>query len=124
MGKFTLPEASEGFTTVKYSWSKDKQAADYVKSWLMEKKLTTRVEDITPSQWFKDSNNKWAKDLADWKKAVNEYKARISKREADRAAKAQRKKVAEKKAQIEALKKKAEAEAKAKALAEAKAKAL
>jgi len=110
--KFTVPEDSE-FDSVKYSWAKEKEAATYVKNWVLEKKLTTRVEDIVPSAWFKTKNAAWATESGKWKSKANEYKQAIAKKEQAKRAKAAAKVAAEKKAKMEAEKKaKAEAEGK------------
>merc|ERR1712129_152059 len=124
--KFSAPDADEGFDAIKYSWSKEKEAAAYIKKWIFDKKQTTPVEDIVPSAWFKQKIAHWATESGMWKNAQNDYRNMLSKKAAAKKAKADRKVAAEKKAKMEAERKEKEAEAKAKvaeAKAEAKAKA-
>merc|ERR1712190_171708 len=47
--KFCLPDSDEGFDEITYAWHKEKKAQEFLKSWILERKRTTRVEDITPS---------------------------------------------------------------------------
>merc|ERR1719310_1586380 len=51
--KFTIPAKEEGFESISYEWANASQSAEYLKAWVLEKKLTSRVEDIKPSAWFK-----------------------------------------------------------------------
>jgi|Transcript_41718 hypothetical protein len=110
--KFSLPDADEGFDAVKYSWAKDKEAKAYVKDWIVQRKVTTRVEDVKPGQWFKQKLSTWQQSLAAWKQKQNEYKAAVSKKAAAKIAKQkakeQKKAAAERKAKIEADRKKIE----------------
>jgi hypothetical protein len=110
--KFSLPEDGE-FDLVKHTWAKEKEAAAYVKNWVLEKKHTTRVEDIVPSAGFKQQNQKWQSVLGQWKGSADAYKRMKAAKAAAKSAKAAKKIMAEKKA-------KAEAEKKAKADAEGK----
>merc|ERR1711879_525435 len=100
--KFSIPATGEGFDSVRFSWSKEKQATSYMKEWILERKLTTRVEDIKPSQWFKEKAQSWTAALNAWKNKQNEYKAEKSKKAAEKAAKAAAKAAQEKKAKLEA----------------------
>merc|ERR1712173_567730 len=86
--KFSLPADDEGFDRVKYSWLKDKESAAYVKDWILERKLTTRVEDIVPSAWFKQKWGHWGGALKSWKDKQNDYKAKLSKKAAEKVKKA------------------------------------
>merc|ERR1719498_1049741 len=56
--RFTLPESGE-FDKVQYAWAKEKDASSYVKDWILQRKLTTRVEDIAPGAAFKERSKKW-----------------------------------------------------------------
>jgi len=95
---------------VKYSWAKEQEATKYVKNWILEKKLTTRVEDITPSAWFKQKSQHWSTESGKWKNKLNEYKQSLAKKEQAKRAKAAAKQAAERKAKMEAEKKAKEAE--------------
>merc|ERR1719161_2560057 len=106
--KFSLPDGSEGFDAVKYSWNKEREAATYLKEWIAEKKSTTRIEDIKPGETFKKKLTSWQSSLATWKSKQSEYKQMLSKKEADKKARIAKKEAAEKKAKLEAEKKEKE----------------
>lgn len=101
--KFSLPEDGE-FDSVKYSWAKEKEAAAYLKDWILQRKQTTRVEDITPSAWFKQKQGAWKAESDNFKKKVEAYKQEVAKKEQAKRAKAAAKALAEKKAKAEAEK--------------------
>jgi len=122
--KFSLPDADEGFDKIKYSWDKSDKALEYVKRWIHEKKLTTRVEDIGPSPWFKQKHAQWQTALQLWKVKQNEHRGMVARKAAARAAKVAKKAAAERAAKIqEAVKAKAAEKAKAEAAEKAKAEA-
>merc|ERR1712194_419706 len=56
---FSLPEKGEGFDAVKYAWQKDAKADEYMKSWISERKLTQRVEDLAPGDRFREQQTEW-----------------------------------------------------------------
>jgi len=97
---------------MKHSWNKNDKASEYVKQWVFVKKLTTRVEDITPSTWFKQQHSQWQGELQGWKAKQNEHKGMVARKAAQRIAEAARKAAAEKKKQMEALLKQQAAESK------------
>jgi len=96
---FSLPGPDEGFESVKYTWFKKDKAPDHVKNWILEKKLTTRVEDITPSKWFRDKHTAWQALMQGWKVKQNEYKGMLARKTAEKASKAASKAAADKRAQ-------------------------
>mmetsp|Transcript_48803 Transcript_48803/g.111156 ORF Transcript_48803/g.111156 Transcript_48803/m.111156 type:complete len:891 (-) Transcript_48803:33-2705(-) len=102
--KFTLPDQTEGFDAVTFMWQNEEQSKDYLRTWMLERKLTQRVEELEPSDWFKAKWTEWTKLLNSWKRKQQEFKDPV-KRKAALAAK--------KKAQ-EDKKKKAEEAKKAK----------
>merc|ERR1719356_1625983 len=73
--KFTLPEASEGFDDIQYAWHPEAECKEYMKKWVLERKLTQRVEELQPSEWFKGKYAEWQKILGVWKKKHGEWKA-------------------------------------------------
>merc|ERR1712000_504837 len=115
--KFALPETDEGFDDITYEWNKTRaKCLDYLKTWVLEKKNTTRIEDLKPSEWFNTEWARWQKTMQAWHSKQNEHRAAIAKKEADKAAKAAKKAAAKamaerKKAAEEAAKKRAEEEA-------------
>jgi len=86
--KFTIPTADEGFDEIKCEWIKTAgKASEHVKTWITDKKLTTRVEDIKPSEWFQQRWKSWQVVLAKWHAKHAEYKAALQKKAALKAAK-------------------------------------
>jgi len=90
----------------------------------MERKNTTRVEDIKPGEFFKTKLASYGSENGKWKNKQNEYKQMVAKKAAQKKEREQKKLLAEKKAKamadIAAAKKKAQEELKAKAAAEKK----
>merc|ERR1719174_774963 len=107
--KFALPDAAEGFDEVRYVWDKQAKCAELLGSWVHERKMTQRVEDLTPGEWFKELWGKWIKTLQDWKKKQNEWKD-PAKRKAMLAKKKEEAKKAKAAAKAEAGEEKAEGE--------------
>jgi len=99
------------------------ECADYIKKWVLEKKQVTRVEDITPGDWFKAKKVALDKEFSKFNHQQKEYRIMLKKAADAKKAKADKKAAAERKAKAEAEKKKREAEKKAKEEAEKKAKA-
>jgi len=95
LGTLTLPEKNEGFDDVKYEWSKGPKAQEHLKEWIANKKLTTRIEDISPSEWFNTKLSQWQKVLTQWHSKHSEYKSAAAKKEAAKAAKLNAAKAAE-----------------------------
>ncbi|CAE7700927.1 HNRNPUL1 [Symbiodinium sp. CCMP2592] len=106
--KFTVPDLEEGFDDISYEWSQGGKAGEYVTKWIKEKKLTSRVEDLTPSVWFKTKASAWQKVLSQWQAKVPEYKSKLVKKAQAKQAKENKKKMAEAKAAAEKAKKEAE----------------
>merc|ERR1712194_835239 len=51
--KFSLPEKEEGFDDIKYGFLKDgDKSTKFFDDWVSARKLTTRVDDVTPSPGF------------------------------------------------------------------------
>jgi len=103
--KFSLPEASEGFDEVRFSWAGAGQCDEYFKAWVLKQKVLNKIEDLAPGEWFKAKQLEWKRAFTSWNQKQNEWKD-----PAKRAAKKAAKEAAAKKAAEEA--KKAEAEAK------------
>lgn len=115
--KFSIPEKSEGFDEVRFEWNKGPAAATYLKKWIIDRKLTTRVEDLVPSTWFTMKWNAWQKAVTTWTKKQEEYKAKLIRKANEKRAKAAKKLAAEK---VAALKEAAEKAKKEKAEKEGK----
>lgn len=96
--KFTLPTKDEGFDDVKYEWTKGAKCDEYVKKWILERKLSMRVEDLQPSTWFNQQTAKWQTAVKSWHNKINEYKSALAKKTAAKAVKEAKKAVAAKNA--------------------------
>jgi len=105
-GSFSVPEKDEGFDDVKFNWSDAAKSKALMKTYILDKKATTRVEDINPSAWFREKTAAWEKSETQWKKVVNDYKSALARKDAEKKKKEQAK-IAKAKA-AEAAKKKAE----------------
>jgi len=90
IAKFSLPEESEGFDEVRFAWQQLSVCTEYMRRWVLERKLTTRIEDLQPSDWFREKWQDWQKDLQTWHAKHREYKD-PSKRAAMMAARMQQK---------------------------------
>eukprot|EP00404_Azadinium_spinosum_P025042 CAMPEP_0180609066 /NCGR_PEP_ID=MMETSP1037_2-20121125/28564_1 /TAXON_ID=632150 /ORGANISM="Azadinium spinosum, Strain 3D9" /LENGTH=905 /DNA_ID=CAMNT_0022628445 /DNA_START=58 /DNA_END=2771 /DNA_ORIENTATION=- len=72
--KFTLPEMAEGFDEVTYLWGHEAQCKDFLRAWVLEKKLTQCVEELVPSDLFKARWDEWSKFLVSLKKQQRIFK--------------------------------------------------
>jgi len=73
-GKFTIPEKSEGFDDICFLWQTGPKSKEYLKKWVLEKKLSSRIEDLEPSQWFHDQFGKWQKLVKEWQQKQTDFK--------------------------------------------------
>jgi len=71
---FSLPSAADGFDAVTFAWQDADACAKHLKSWVLEKKLTQRAEDLQPGEWFKDEWQKWQKIYQDWRRVQSDWK--------------------------------------------------
>merc|ERR1719183_3188935 len=74
-GDFSLPEKKEGFDQVKYEWQPEAKSKDYLRKWILETKLTTRIEDLQPSQYFKEKLTAWNAKFQEWQNKQKAFKA-------------------------------------------------
>jgi len=91
--KFSLPDKSEGFDLVRYEWSKDAKALEYLKQWKLNRKINSRVEELRPSAWFHQKVQQMSKATKEWRQRVTDWKAeqlkKTKQRETQKAARAQ-----------------------------------
>lgn len=121
--KYTLPEKDDGFDEIKYEWANASKAAEHLSAWRQERKVTARMEDLQPSEWFDGKQKEWAKFLQACKQRQNDYKNAVAKRASDKAVKEKAKQMKEIMKKQKANQEKAKKEAKEKAAKEAKEKA-
>eukprot|EP00929_Paragymnodinium_shiwhaense_P033802 TRINITY_DN18499_c0_g1_i1.p1 TRINITY_DN18499_c0_g1~~TRINITY_DN18499_c0_g1_i1.p1 ORF type:complete len:905 (-),score=228.58 TRINITY_DN18499_c0_g1_i1:186-2900(-) len=86
--RFTAPEKDEGWDEVRYEWYKGQKASEHIKKWILERKLTIRVEDLKPSEWFHAQSMRWQKMLLDWHSRQGAWKQKVLKDVAEQRAKA------------------------------------
>merc|ERR1712226_1068065 len=72
-GSFTLPDKAEGFDEVRFVWQKGPACEEYLKAWIKERKLTQRVEDLVPGDWFKEQVDLWTGVLQEWRNLHNDW---------------------------------------------------
>merc|ERR1712032_272996 len=53
-----------------------------MKNFIMDKKTTTRVEDLVPSNWFKQKLADWDKAVRLWNSRLSEYKTACAEKQA------------------------------------------
>eukprot|EP00443_Scrippsiella_acuminata_P048906 CAMPEP_0115210358 /NCGR_PEP_ID=MMETSP0270-20121206/22207_1 /TAXON_ID=71861 /ORGANISM="Scrippsiella trochoidea, Strain CCMP3099" /LENGTH=857 /DNA_ID=CAMNT_0002624013 /DNA_START=77 /DNA_END=2646 /DNA_ORIENTATION=+ len=94
---FSIPTAAEGFDEVNFAWQAESDCSKILKDWIFAKKLTQRVDDITPGFWFKEHTAEWTKTLGQWRKLANEWKNPTKKNSIIEKKKEAKKKEAEEK---------------------------
>merc|ERR1711957_1137892 len=72
--KFSVPERAEGFDEVVFDWQGEAKAKEHFRAWLLDKKKTSRIEDLQPSQWYLDK-------LKAMQASLKEYMALAEKKE-------------------------------------------
>mmetsp|Transcript_74141 Transcript_74141/g.206076 ORF Transcript_74141/g.206076 Transcript_74141/m.206076 type:complete len:881 (+) Transcript_74141:79-2721(+) len=85
--KFAMPERDEGFDEIRYDWQKLDGCRDCIRRWVQERKMTTRIEDLTPSDWFATRWKEWQKGLQSWHSRQTQHKALLEKKAELAAAK-------------------------------------
>merc|ERR1719436_497213 len=56
---YSLPEAAEGFDSITYAWQPESSSTSLLKDWVLQKKLTSRADNIVPGASFKEGWTKW-----------------------------------------------------------------
>lgn len=70
---FSIPEEAEGFDEIRFEWQDGDGSRDYLKKWIREKKLTSRIDDLQPSEWFKAKVADFQKALQDWQAKQKDF---------------------------------------------------
>jgi len=83
--KFSIPGAAEGFDDIQYEWQKAAPAAQYLKEWILNRKLTTRIDDIKPGQLFKEKQAEFKKLSKEWNDKLAAFKKGGSKKPAKKS---------------------------------------
>jgi len=77
---FSLPTKDEGFDDISFVWQDESACSKFLKDWVLEKKLTQRVEDLQPGEWFREEWSKWQKSLQEWRKRHSDFKDPVKKK--------------------------------------------
>merc|ERR1712232_86571 len=65
--EFSVPAKAEGFDEVKFEWDNESKCKDFLRSFILEKKKTARIENLVVGEWFKTQSAEWNKKFKDWK---------------------------------------------------------
>merc|ERR1712129_335212 len=71
---FTIPTKEEGFDEIRYIWQGEEACSPFLKQWILEQKLTQRVEDLEPGSWFKEQMGEWHHLMQVWRQKQNDWK--------------------------------------------------
>jgi len=99
-GSFSIPAKAEGFDEVTFEagWQGAEGSKEYLRNWVLERKRTSRIEDLQPSPWFQEKAKEWAK-------AFSNYQAKHKAHASSAAQKAKEAEAKKKKTEEEAAKK-------------------
>merc|ERR1712008_536348 len=86
-GSFSIPEKEEGFDSLTFEWQGAEASKEYLRTWVLEKKRTSRIEDLQPSQWFQDKSKDWIKTFNEWQAKHKAFKGSAAQKEKEAAAK-------------------------------------
>lgn len=67
---FTAPDKSEGFDDVRFEWAGEEKVKEYLKTWISNKKLNTRIEDLRPGTFFHEKNGAFVRIFKEWQDAL------------------------------------------------------
>eukprot|EP00930_Biecheleria_cincta_P046831 TRINITY_DN32354_c0_g1_i1.p1 TRINITY_DN32354_c0_g1~~TRINITY_DN32354_c0_g1_i1.p1 ORF type:complete len:909 (-),score=281.61 TRINITY_DN32354_c0_g1_i1:100-2745(-) len=74
--KFSIPEQEDGFSELRYAWDSRGACEEYLKKWILKTKVSTRMEDLIPGEWFTGKYAEWQKVLAQWHAKQKEFEAK------------------------------------------------
>jgi len=71
---FTLPMQEEGFDEIQYEWLDSAETVEqYLEAWKRKFKSSVRIENLEPSDWFKERVKMWTVNCMIWKRKAEEY---------------------------------------------------
>lgn len=72
---FAVPNKEEdGLDELHFDWKPRAESEALLKQWAVERRMTNRIENMTPSEWFKERWSDWQKDLQTWHMKHMEFK--------------------------------------------------
>jgi len=78
-GSFSLPQKDDGFDEIRYEWQKGPKCEEYMKKWILNRKLTTPMQELKPSMEFNKRLNDFKKVFVTWTSRQKTFKAMASK---------------------------------------------
>jgi len=72
--QFCIPEKDEGFDEIRFAWQNEENSKAYLKKWVLERKITSRIEDLAPSEWFKTKVAEFQKANQEWQAKLKQFK--------------------------------------------------
>lgn len=78
---FSLPEKAEGFDEIIFEWANASQSKEHLRKWILETKQNSKIEDLQPSQYFKDKLAAWQKQYTEWQGKQAKFKISPPKKE-------------------------------------------
>lgn len=76
---FSIPEKAEGFDEVRFEWQKESESKEYLKKWMLERKRTSRIDHLKPSEWFQSQQADFMKKCKEWLAKQKDAKAKSAK---------------------------------------------
>jgi len=64
-GQFSIPTKAEGFDEVHFEWSDEKASKKLVKDYVVKAKITSRIDDLKPGEWFTTTKEAFDKFAAE-----------------------------------------------------------
>merc|ERR1712039_18162 len=86
-GQFSVPDEAEGFDDMRFEWDGQAESTDYLRKWVIDRKVNTRMDDLLPSDWFKEKHHEWLKLFAGWQANAKKYNLSPAKRAKEAAKK-------------------------------------
>jgi len=74
--KFSIPDADEGFGEVRYGWNAEGQSKEHLQQWILKNKVLQRIEEITPSEWFREKYAEFQRVWNDWTNKQSEFRSK------------------------------------------------
>jgi len=75
-----LPSQDEGcYDELAYMWRPHKECTELLSKWFVERRMTNRVENVMPGEWFNKKFAEWQKDLQVWHARYMEWKDPVKK---------------------------------------------
>merc|ERR1711865_915535 len=83
--QFAIPTKDEGFAEVKYDWQNEKASQEYLKKRVSGLKITARVDELKPSEWFKTKEGEFRKLVEEWQTKQKSFASKKKEKKPDGA---------------------------------------